>query len=151
MILRIETRQSEGPSRCVFCHDGPGDDVLHSCGACGATAHRPCRAEASKCATIGCAPTAASQVKERTCGSCGLPDKDGLVFDTTWLEVTLGLLCRSCILRGVPDRMYRERQRQQRANEPDEFMRAMALLGVCAAVSPFILFFAFWLLGVFKH
>lgn len=178
MSLRIEARQTEQPSRCVFCHDGPGDDGLQSCD-CGATAHRACREDAKRCATIGCGtpvgleglgpfkpePSAillegcpstqwvrqttihdqkgAAERPDHQCVGCG-GVKPGL-YDTTWDGVHIGHLCIGCINTGMPSLIIRRRKNKQ---EPDQFLRAMALLGAITVLSPFILFFAWWALGV---
>lgn len=150
MTLRIEARSSEQPSRCVFCHDGPGDDLLHAC-ACGATAHKSCREAAPKCATIGCS-TPINKEQAKVCVSCGLADKNAMIFDTTWLDIHLGLICLSCIRCGVPDRMYRQiklnNYYESRQNKPDEFMQAMGLLAVLSIVSVPLLFILWHLFGI---
>lgn len=82
---------------------------------------------------------------DQQCVGCG-GVKPGL-YDTTWDGVHIGHLCIGCINTGKPSLIVRRRKAEQ---EPDEFLRAMAFLGVVTVLSPFILFFAWWAMGVFN-
>jgi hypothetical protein len=52
MAIEVSARR-EGELRCVFCREELTGGI-ETCPGCGATCHPACRAEMSRCATIGC-------------------------------------------------------------------------------------------------
>jgi hypothetical protein len=55
---QLRAREREGRAVCAYCHDLLGAEPTR-CGGCGAEYHADCRRELGRCATVGCAASAA--------------------------------------------------------------------------------------------
>lgn len=129
MSVSVRARPG-GPRQCPFCRDAAGEDVAPC--ACGVSYHPECRAELSRCVTIGCAGKSAAPGqrgahRDVACVRCqGLIINDGDMCFECWSP-----LHRTCLAAGGCCRPA------AKGWTPDQKVVAVLLLGptiVCGSV-----------------
>jgi hypothetical protein len=117
-----------GPRTCPFCRDEAGEDVTPC--ACGVIYHPECRAELSRCATIGCAGKSATPGqrgahRDVACVRCqGLINNDGDMCFGCWSPFHRTCLRAGCcaVQPAAPD-----------PGEPQLELRPRGVAGVAAS------------------
>lgn len=99
MSVTVRPRPDGPRSLCPFCREQAGEDVAPC--ACGVIYHPECRAELSRCATIGCAGKSAGGQRgahrDVACARCGgLINNDGDMCFGCWSAYHRRCLATGC-------------------------------------------------------